>query len=740
MSRAFPPREDCPQVPANEAVSIVPFSFDAEIPPSITQFPLFDFPPADPPSFDFGCYEAKVESRFSASDDDPAKFEAAVSYPDESETGKCAPVFEFDVNIPCVSVAVAAASLSTGIPSLFVAFDRSPTACAYDFSFDLTVPPCADVVVNSANVSMVSGDPAVALTAVKTSEENCRWRLDFDLEIPYQCATITTESSISEDPTPSVDFTAEQTGAPESCTWKLSLDIKVPSGGGGGSGSVCRVRAATVGPVTRSGLQVIDGVSLASGDSVLVKNQADAKDNGAYTAAAGTWDRTCTLGSGSLVSVREGTMNGSSVWELLTDGDIEVGVTPLTFGKLAGCCCSARTVAVENLTLSGLQTVDGASLVDGDVCLAAGQSSESENGPYVVRSGAWERTCEVFSGHLTAVREGDTYAVTIWMLVTDGDIDLETTPLIYRQTGGAGGCEARAATLENIALSDEQTVDGAALEAGDICLVRMQTDPLENGTYTVVKGAAWVRACNYAPGQHVTVSEGYANEGTAWILTTDYWGYLSYQNISRTCEAEAASVGANLTLSGLYALDGVDLYEGDIVLAKDQTDKKENGTYVALDGRSWQRICTIATGQKVSIRDGYANGGMLYELSSWKPNVGIDELEYDPVSSEIAIFYARLSTFRSGYTAPVALSGAQTVDGVVTATGDAVLVRDRVGGSAVNGLYKTGPGAWVKLTMPRSRCLAYIGYGEVHAATAYMTFDMWLNSAGLGAYFKYGTP
>jgi len=58
---------------------------------------------------------------------------------------------------------------------------------------------------------------------------------------------------------------------------------------------------------------------------------------------------------------------------------------------------ATRAVAVsaaadKDLTLSGFQTVGGVSLSDGDVCLARGQSAENENGPYVVRSGAWKKS------------------------------------------------------------------------------------------------------------------------------------------------------------------------------------------------------------------------------------------------------------------------------------------------------------------------------------------------------------
>lgn len=52
---------------------------------------------------------------------------------------------------------------------------------------------------------------------------------------------------------------------------------------------------------------------------------------------------------------------------------------------------------------------------------------------------------------------------------------------------------ANAATTANIVLSGAQTVDGIALVAGNICLVKNQTDPTQNGFYNVQAGA-WTRS------------------------------------------------------------------------------------------------------------------------------------------------------------------------------------------------------------------------------------------------------
>lgn len=102
------------------------------------------------------------------------------------------------------------------------------------------------------------------------------------------------------------------------------------------------VRVATTANITLSGLQTVDGIALAAGDRVLVKNQATAKNNGIYVAGTGTWvrsedaDANLEVTPGMLVPVEQGMANADSIWQLATDGDIIVGSTSLTFEIAAG--------------------------------------------------------------------------------------------------------------------------------------------------------------------------------------------------------------------------------------------------------------------------------------------------------------------------------------------------------------------------------------------------------------------
>ncbi len=98
------------------------------------------------------------------------------------------------------------------------------------------------------------------------------------------------------------------------------------------------VRAATTGAnITLSGLQTLDGVSLAAGDRVLVKDQTDQTTNGLYNAATGPWTRTIDaannsqLTQGTMVMVTQGTLNAFTMWVLTAAAPIVLGTTNLTF-------------------------------------------------------------------------------------------------------------------------------------------------------------------------------------------------------------------------------------------------------------------------------------------------------------------------------------------------------------------------------------------------------------------------
>ena len=109
------------------------------------------------------------------------------------------------------------------------------------------------------------------------------------------------------------------------------------------------VKVATTGPITLSAVQMIDDVMVAVGDRVLVKDQADPKQNGIYVVAVSAWVRSSdangsNLNANAFAFVEDGTLNHDTGWTLSTNDVIVVDTTPLTFTQFS----AAGTIVAGN--------------------------------------------------------------------------------------------------------------------------------------------------------------------------------------------------------------------------------------------------------------------------------------------------------------------------------------------------------------------------------------------------------
>lgn len=104
---------------------------------------------------------------------------------------------------------------------------------------------------------------------------------------------------------------------------------------------------------------VVDGVTLVTGDRILIKNQADASQNGIYDVqATGAPVRSADadnspsseVKTGMFAWVTDGTTNGSTQWVMTTTGAITLGSTNLTFVQFGG---GATYSAGSGLSLTG---------------------------------------------------------------------------------------------------------------------------------------------------------------------------------------------------------------------------------------------------------------------------------------------------------------------------------------------------------------------------------------------------
>ena len=93
---------------------------------------------------------------------------------------------------------------------------------------------------------------------------------------------------------------------------------------------------------------------------------------------------------------------------------------------------SVVVATTANITLSGIQTIDGVAVVTGNRVLVKSQTTGSQNGIYVVAAGSWSRASDavapnVSTNNVVLVEQGTVNAGKLFRLSTIGSIVVGTT-------------------------------------------------------------------------------------------------------------------------------------------------------------------------------------------------------------------------------------------------------------------------------------------------------------------------
>lgn len=193
---------------------------------------------------------------------------------------------------------------------------------------------------------------------------------------------------------------------------------------------------------------------------------------------------------------------------------------------------AATTVNIANLATGAPNTLDGVSLAAGDRVLVKNQTTASQNGIYVVQTlgtgsnGVWVRatdadaTGELKGGTTIWVNEGSVQADTGWTIVSDGNINLGTSSVVWTQTSGLG-----------------QIVAGAGLTK-------------TGNTIDIVTASSSRIVVN---ADNIDLASGViASPGTFTKVTVDTYG-----RVTAGATATAADIGAQATDATLTALAGL---------------------------------------------------------------------------------------------------------------------------------------------------------------------------------------
>jgi hypothetical protein len=214
---------------------------------------------------------------------------------------------------------------------------------------------------------------------------------------------------------------------------------------------------------------VIDGVTLVTGDRILIKDQSTGSENGIYTVnatgsptRAADADASADMTAGATVFISAGTNNGNSSWSLTTDDPVVLGTTPLTFVQIAG---GPGYAAGAGLTLTG-QSFD---VVAADTSLTVNSDSlqvrlgdaslEVSSGLRVKQGTAGQVYVANASGVLTPVTLSGDATVTSAGVLTVSSSVMKSTNYITRETpsGSVNGSNT-SFTLANTPIAGSESV------------------------------------------------------------------------------------------------------------------------------------------------------------------------------------------------------------------------------------------------------------------------------------------
>ncbi len=247
-----------------------------------------------------------------------------------------------------------------------------------------------------------------------------------------------------------------------------------------GLGKRTTVRAATTGNITIATAlnngDSLDGVTLATDDLVLVKNQSAPEENGVYKVAASPgrdaqYD-TYNEHAGAMLIVQEGSTNADTIWFSTANVGGTLNTTAISFTKLviAGELLASNNLSDVNNAATARQNLDleigvDVQAYDAELAALAGLTSAADKLPYFTGSGtaalvdlsAFIRTLLNDADQATALATLGAAAASHSHTATDiTSGDLATARM---QTNVVAAVNAGGGTINNVGV----TIDGGTI-------------------------------------------------------------------------------------------------------------------------------------------------------------------------------------------------------------------------------------------------------------------------------------
>lgn len=223
--------------------------------------------------------------------------------------------------------------------------------------------------------------------------------------------------------------------------------------------------ASTANIAALTGLLTIDGVVLAAGDRVLVKDQGTGADNGIYVAAADAWARAtdadtgAELSAGATIPVEAGTANADTLWMLTNDGAVTIGATALVFQIKSGDASTARKGMVQLATSAEAQALTDALKALTPATLAAAMQGANQSlgvsGYQKLPGGLilqWGRTPALTAGTPYSFSFPIAFPTAVYATVATGADGSGTTTMAMNMTNIGGTVTGR--IVSNISIAE----------------------------------------------------------------------------------------------------------------------------------------------------------------------------------------------------------------------------------------------------------------------------------------------
>lgn len=339
---------------------------------------------------------------------------------------------------------------------------------------------------------------------------------------------------------------------------------------------------ATTANITLSGLQTIDGVTVAADDRVLVKDQDAADENGIYVAASSAWTRAYDfdgdndITQGARVFVISGTTNAATEWYVSTS-DPSIGAS-LAFTKIV--VESVPSEASGPYTDSGY-TMSTARLL-GRTTASTGAVEEIEvTAPLTLTGGELGITLEAGASY---VEPG---------AITGSGLTMATSRLLGRTTASTGAVE-EITVGAGLSLSGGELVNTATSSTGGKTLISSGSFSGTSATFTGIAAtyaylALQITGLSFGSNATPTVRVS-TNNGSSYDSTAGNYVGLSVSETTGPTFGGASLAGASL-------IEAV-LQSGSVTLSATITIRPyQGGTYtqwtaVTLDSDGDTRVIT----------------------------------------------------------------------------------------------------------------------------------------------------